>query len=237
MSLITQNLSHRYPEMGQERPDVLRDIGFQLAGAEQLLLRGISGSGKTTLINIVAGLLTPTSGSVSLNGTQLYGLTESDRDKFRRETIGYVFQTHHLLPILNAWENVAMPLAFAGISTKDRKSKAIELLEQVGLGGLEGSRPSQLSTGQRQRVAIARALVHTPSLILADEPTASLDADNAENVINLLKTTCQAHNTTLIVASHDPTLAQSFNRIVDLTYGKWIENETKTEIAPEKINN
>lgn len=209
--------------MSEETPAVLTDISFALQAGEQLLLRGISGSGKTTLFNILAGLLTPSSGAIQLAGQPLYELSEAARDRFRRDHIGYVFQTHHLLPILNAWENVAMPLAFAGIATTERKEQAIALLHDVDLGQYAAHRPHQLSTGQRQRVAIARALITQPTMILADEPTASLDAQNGASVIDLLQETCRNRDTILLVASHDPLLSERFTRIVDLEYGRWKE--------------
>lgn len=222
--LLVDNITHQYPAM--TRP-VLREISFALGNSEQLLLRGISGSGKTTLINTLAGLLTPTEGTIRLDEQSLYTLNEAERDDFRRQSIGYVFQTHHLLPILSAWENVAMPLAFVGVGKGERRQRALELLEAVGLAELANNRPNQLSNGQRQRVAIARALIHRPMLVLADEPTASLDAESAETVITLLQQTCLANDAILIVASHDPTLAPRFDRIADLAYGQWEEANTQ----------
>lgn len=224
MTLTVTQITHRYPTTSAERPPVLQDVSFQLEAGEQLLLRGISGSGKTTLINILAGLLTPTTGTVMMGDQIVYQLGEAERDLFRRSQIGYVFQTHHLLPILNAWENVAMPLAFAGVSVSERKARAFEWLDQVGLKQYANSRPGQLSNGQRQRVAIARAMVNQPQLILADEPTASLDVERGALVTELLQKTCRENDTILFVASHDPTLADKFGRIADLKYGNWIES-------------
>lgn len=233
MNLSVTNLTHRYPAMSEEMPSkempskeippVLADVSFALQAGEQLLLRGISGSGKTTLFNILAGILTPSSGTIELAGQSMYALSEAARDRFRRDHIGYVFQTHHLLPILNAWENVAMLLAFAGIATAKRKERAISLLQDVGLAQYAAHRPHQLSTGQRQRVAIARALISQPTMILADEPTASLDATSGTSVIDLLQETCRNSNTILLVASHDPLLSERFTRTVDLEYGRWQE--------------
>ena len=223
MTLTVDNVTHRYPAMAAELPAVLQDVSFKLDAGEQLLLRGISGSGKTTLINILAGLLTPSTGEVEMGEQSVYRLGEAERDLFRRAKIGYVFQTHHLLPILNAWENVAMPLAFAGEAVGKRKAQAIEWLERVGLKEHANSRPGQLSNGQRQRVAIARAMITQPELILADEPTASLDAESGVVVTELLQTACRENDTILFVASHDPQMADKFGRIVDLQYGNWVE--------------
>lgn len=223
MSLSISNLSHTYSSDSLVDRNVLNNISLTLNGGEQLLLRGISGSGKTTLINILAGLLSPTKGSVSLGGNQVYAMAEAQRDEWRRKTIGYVFQNHQLLPLLNAWENVAMPLSFAGVSRGESKSKAMELLESVGLADHANNRPKELSTGQRQRVAIARALINQPELILADEPTASLDEQAASEALDLLQKSCKERNTVLIVASHDPLLNGRFEREADLNYGKLVE--------------
>ena len=222
MSLIVSDLSHTYSSSQLAERTVLNNVAVTLNDGEQLLLRGISGSGKTTLINILAGLLSPSAGRVMLGGKDVYAMAEVERDDWRRKTIGYVFQTHQLLPLLNAWENVAMPLAFAGLSRRESKTKAMALLESVGLADHANNRPKQLSTGQRQRVAIARALVHQPKLVLADEPTASLDASAAAEALDLLQESCKAQNTILIVASHDPLLNGRFERAADLAYGELV---------------
>lgn len=221
MSLTVKNLSHTYKSNTSSDLPVLHEIDFELHSGDQLLLRGISGSGKTTLINILAGLLTPTSGEVTLNGQSMYALSEVERDHFRRRNIGYVFQTHHLVPVLNAWENVAMPLALSGQAVGPRKKRALTLLDEVGLKEFATQRPFQLSNGQRQRVAIARALAGDPTLVLADEPTASLDGQSARNVTHLLRETCRNNNAMLLVASHDPMLSEQIGQIVDLEYGRW----------------
>lgn len=231
MTLSVVDVTHRYAAMALELPAVLQNVSFDLTMGEQLLLRGISGSGKTTLFNILAGLLTPSHGTVTLADQSLYALSEAQRDHFRRNQIGYVFQTHHLLPILNAWENVAMPLAFGGESTTTRKERAMSLLADVGLADFATHKPHQLSNGQRQRVAVARALSNQPHMILADEPTASLDAESGANVIDLLQQTCRNANTILLVASHDPLLFSRFVRTVDLEYGHWVESTSQSEIT------
>ena len=224
MSLTVDNLSHTYSSSNLAERNVLSHVTFTLKAGEQLLLRGISGSGKTTLINILAGLLSPTSGNVTLGNQDIYAMAEAERDEWRRKTIGYVFQTHQLLPLLNAWENVAMPLAFAGVSRGESKSQAVALLESVGLADHAANRPKQLSTGQRQRVAIARALINQPKLILADEPTAALDEGAAADALVLLQERCKKQNTILIVASHDPLLDGRFERVADLNYGNLVEH-------------
>ena len=212
--LKAENLTHIYSDSVSNRP-ILSNTTLSLNAGDQLLLRGISGSGKTTLINILAGLLTPTEGTVTIDGQDIYALSEAERDAWRRSNIGYVFQTHHLLPLLNSWENVALPLAFDGVSTRERKEKALSILDEVGLIDQANKRPNKLSTGQRQRGALARALVNEPALILADEPTASLDQESADIALDLL----QAQNCMLIVASHDPSINSRFSRIADVQDG------------------
>jgi ABC-type lipoprotein export system ATPase subunit len=186
----------------------------------QILLRGISGSGKTTLLNIIAGLLRPTAGEVTLEGQPLYQLGEAARDKFRQKHIGYVFQSHYLLPMLTAVENIALPLALAGANHASRTQRAQELLAQVGLAEYAQHRPAQLSTGQRLRVGVARALSHQPRLLLADEPTAALDGTAAGEVMDLLQGTATAHNCLLLVASHDPAVVSRFGEIWDIQAGR-----------------
>lgn len=220
MSLQIKQLSHTYETKGLEPRTVLHPLErLNLAKGEQLLLRGISGSGKTTLLNIIAGLLKPTQGDVWLNEQPLYALSEAKRDRFRTQHIGYVFQTHNLLNMLTAVENVMMPLAFAGVGTIARQERAQQLLAELGLTEFAAYPPAKLSTGQRLRVAVARALANRPTLVLADEPTAALDGTHSEMVIDLLQETCTRNNAMLLVASHDPALFGRFGRILDLHEG------------------
>ena len=177
MNIRIENLRHTYASEGLQARTVL-DIGrWQAHQSEQVLLRGISGSGKTTFLNVVSGLLPPTEGEVWLDESAIYDLHEAERDRLRARRIGYVFQIHLLVPTLTAVENVEMPLVFAReLAAADRRSRAAEILGEVGLGDFLKHRPAQLSAGQRLRVAVARALVNHPDLLLADEPTAALDA-------------------------------------------------------------
>ena len=228
MSIVIQHVRHTFASPGLPPTPVLHAIPeLSLRPGEQILLRGISGSGKTTLFNILAGLLRPTAGEVIIDGQPLYVLSEAQRDKFRAQRIGYVFQQHHLLPMLTAEENVMMPLAFGGIALAERRGRATELLTAVGLSAHAHHRPAQLSTGQRLRVAVARALAARPRLVLADEPTAALDAATSEQVLELLTTTCRAQQAILVVASHDPALHHRFGCIWNLTQGT-LHDETPT---------
>jgi ABC-type lipoprotein export system ATPase subunit len=232
MRLSVDGLRHTYQSRGIEARTVLDVAGWQVEAGEQVLLRGISGSGKTTLLNIVAGLLHPSAGRVSLGNQSMYALNEAQRDRFRAQQIGYVFQMHHLAPSLTALENVEMPAVFARQGTAaERRTLAADLLGKLGLDEFTRHRPAQLSTGQRLRVTVARALVNRPSLVLADEPTAALDPSAGETVIDLLQTMCAKQGATLIVASHDPTLNVRFTRVVDLHNGRLQEDESRITMA------
>ncbi len=221
MKIRYSQLIHQYPSPSAEPRKVLDISDWTIDEGEQLLIRGISGSGKTTLFNITAGLMQPTSGMVWFDNTNLYDLAEAKRDQFRAQHIGYVFQTHYLMNTLTAIDNVIMPLAFAKTQPKSAwRSIAQPLLERVGLGDHLNYLPAKLSTGQRMRVAVARALVSKPSLILADEPTASLDETSATSVMDLLQDICNETNATLLVNSHDPSIYDRFTSIVNLSHGK-----------------
>ncbi|GAB4543957.1 MAG: ABC transporter ATP-binding protein [Anaerolineae bacterium] len=215
VALHLKGVSHTYTAVDLAPRTVLNIADWCLNAGEFALLRGVSGSGKTTLMNVIAGLLQPSQGAVAVEGQSVYELSEAARDRFRATHIGYVFQTHNLLPY-SALDNVEMPLAFLGESGRTRREKARAMLNQVGLSGYEKHRPQQLSSGQRLRVAIARALVAKPSLLLADEPTAALDPDNGAQIIELITQTCRSVGAALLVASHDPRLSSYFQRVVDL---------------------
>jgi len=220
MDVVLQQLRHTYAASGLEARTVLMIDDWQAASGAQILLRGVSGSGKTTLLNILAGLLPPTTGVVRCGGQSLYALPENERDRLRATTIGYIFQMHHLAPTLSALENVEMPLVFGRkLNARARTARARELLDSVGLRDFHRHRPMQLSTGQRLRVAVARALAAQPALVLADEPTAALDAESSHAVMDLLQESCRRAGATLIVASHDPALATRFDHVVDLRNG------------------
>jgi ABC-type lipoprotein export system ATPase subunit len=211
MKVTITGLRHTYQGAGVEARTVLDIDGWSLEAGAHALLRGVSGSGKTTLFNILSGMLRPTHGTVMLGDQSLYLLGEAARDRFRAAHIGYVFQTHQLMPGFSTLENVVMPMMFAGtVVAAARTARARHLLEAVGLGAFTRHRPHQLSTGQRLRVAIARALANAPRLLLADEPTAALDPEGAAAVIDLLQASCRQNDATLLIASHDPALDARF---------------------------
>ena len=224
MDVLIEQLRHTYVAPDLEARTVLDIDAWHAPAGEQVLLRGFSGSGKTTLLNILAGLLPPSAGTVWLGGHALGALRERERDHLRATSIGYVFQAHHLAPMLSALENIEMPLVFGRrLNAKARQSRARELLAAVGLAEFDRHRPVQLSTGQRLSVAVARALAARPSLVLVDEPTASLDQDSGVVVMDLLQEHCRQQHATLIVASHDRSLTPRFDRVVDLRNGALID--------------
>ncbi|AZI26967.1 ABC transporter ATP-binding protein [Pedobacter sp. G11] len=191
-----QSLTHQY----QNGPN-LNFTDWEIQDEEQWLLLGASGSGKSTLLNIVSGLLKPTSGSVKLNGTEIYSLSLKDMDRFRGKNIGIVFQKPHLIKSLNIYDNVALASSLAGI--KLDKVRIFSLLASLGLENKKRNFPDELSQGQLQRVSIARALLNNPSLLIADEPTSSLDDENAENVIDILTEQAKENHASLVIATHD----------------------------------
>ncbi len=214
MSLELNDIRKSYIEPGGRKLPVLAIDRFQLSDAEQVALVGASGGGKTTLLNVVAGITSPDSGSVLVNGFNIAGLPEPARDRFRAEHIGFVFQTFNLLPAFSALENVLLGMSFAG--GKCSRQDATELLNRVGLEKRLHHRPGQLSVGEQQRVAVARSLANSPALLLADEPTASIDTANQNNVLQLIRDACSERNVSLLLVTHSPEVASQFGRVEQL---------------------
>src|SRR5574341_455295 len=197
---------------------ILRDIDLEVMPGEAVAIVGASGSGKSTLLALLAGLDTPTSGTVHIDGTDLFSLDEDRRAELRGRAVGFVFQSFQLLPALTALENVMLPLELAG--RDDAEEAAREILARVGLGERLQHYPKHLSGGEQQRVALARAFVVRPKLLLADEPTGSLDADSGVDVIRLLFEMNREYGTTLVLVTHDESLAARCGRIVRLAAGR-----------------
>lgn len=226
MTIRLENLLHKYDNAAEDERPVVDIQAWQIQPNEHILLRGMSGSGKTTLFNIMTGLLKPSSGTVWYDDKALYTLSESARDRFRARNIGYIFQNHFLLNTMTAAQNVEMPMAAARvISASEWKSRAHELLSQVGLKHRANYYPAQLSSGQRMRVAVVRALANQPNVVFADEPTAALDEDTTEVVMDLIQEACRAKGAMLIVASHDPSITHRFQTVMNLKNGKLSVNE------------
>lgn len=214
MRVHLRDLRHSYGARAAQRL-ALRVAALTIESEAKLCLVGSSGSGKTTLLNILAGVLVPTSGTVQLGGRDLFELSEAERDGFRARHIGCVFQTLNLLQGLSVLENLTLAQRFAGIGSAAARRTGLDLLERLGLGERAGARPAELSLGEQQRVAILRAVCKAPALVLADEPTASLDDDNARAAIDLLLETCQ--HSTLLVASHDARVMARFSNVQKLS--------------------
>lgn len=203
----------------------LKGVDFRVEAGEFVMLSGPSGSGKTTLLSILGCVLTATSGHVSLLGEDISKATDSQLPRLRREYIGFVFQSHNLLASLDATANVALLLRMRGYTSRDASAEAARLLRSVGLGDKLASRPADLSGGQRQRVAIARALAGSPPILLADEPTAALDAHNGLAVTELLRNLAKEHGHTVVVVTHDNRIFHLADRIVRIEDGM-IQGET-----------
>jgi putative ABC transport system ATP-binding protein len=197
---------------------ILDRITFSVPAKQTVVVVGPSGSGKSTLLGLMAGLDRPTSGSIELDGTDITTLSESHMAWFRREKVGYIFQSFHLIPTLTALENVAVPLELSGDSRASRR--AAELLEAVGLADRMGHYPVQLSGGEQQRVAVARAFACRPPILLADEPTGNLDSTTGAQIIELLLSLHRDHGTTMVFVTHDSTLAASMQRVIALRDGR-----------------
>ncbi len=200
----------------------LRGVECAIEKGEWVTIMGPSGSGKSTLLNILGGLDHQTEGNVSINGTDIKSLTEDQMARFRRETIGFVFQQSHLIPYLDATENVMLAQYFHSIPDR---SEAEESLRRVGLEHRLRHRPSQLSGGEQQRVCIARALINSPSLLLADEPTGNLDRPNTKNVLELLRDLHRQEGFTVVVVTHDPYVSQWAGRVLSMEDGRIIRDE------------
>lgn len=199
--------------------EVLRDINLNICAGERVAVVGTSGAGKTTLMHILGGLDRPTSGDVLFEGDSLFALRGAELDAFRNRTVGFVFQFHQLLPEFSALENVAMPLLIGGVRRAEASRKATEILQEVGLEHRLTHKPGALSGGEQQRVAVARALIREPRLILADEPTGNLDSRTSDEIILLLNRMHQTRGLTMIIVTHNISLANSLDRTLRIEDG------------------
>ena len=198
---------------------VLRGIDLRIKSGERVGLMGPSGSGKSTLLNCICGIETVDEGAIMVDGENLGKLTSRELEKLRREKVGYVFQSFHLLPTLNAFENVEFSAQLANISQKERKERVNELLKLVGMEHRANHLPDSLSGGERQRVAIARALIHNPKLVLADEPTGSLDTETGSKVLDLLESLSDEFNVSLLLVTHDKASTRICDRVITMQDG------------------
>ena len=212
-------------ELGKTYRDARREIvvldglALSVSAGEWLAIVGASGAGKSTLLNLLGGLDTPSTGEVSVAGQSLSRMSENERSQWRNQRLGFVFQTHHLLPEFTALESVAMPARIGGAPKQEAEAKAKALLEQLGMAERLSHRPAALSGGERQRVAIARALVNEPACVLMDEPTGNLDPDTAEQVLAAMSALRDC-DTAFVVVTHDPAIAQRMDRQLTLANGR-----------------
>lgn len=207
-------------QMGKVTVEALKGVTLGIDQGEFLAIGGASGSGKSTLLNLIGCLDTVTSGEIEVNGKSLLKLKEKEKDKFRVKTIGFVFQTFNLIPVLNVYENVELPLLICkDVSLEERRKRVEHFIEAVGLYSYMKHKPAELSGGQRQRVAVARALVTHPMIVLADEPTANLDSKTGIEIIELMHDISRKENTTFIFSTHDNKIMERADRVVYVNDG------------------
>ena len=215
----TINLQKHY-QIGDNSVLAVDGIDLNVKEGEFVCISGRSGSGKSTLLSLLAGLESPTGGEVRLLGPHLEEMNEQERGRFRRAHIGFIFQAYNLLPQFNAWENVAVPLEIRGIPLQERKEKAMEALEMVGLTDHAEHRPTEMSGGQQQRISIARAIITRPDIVFADEPTGNLDTRTGTEIMSLLTDLFRRWGTTFLVVSHDEDMHRYTDREIRLKDGK-----------------
>ncbi|MHB1193808.1 MAG: ABC transporter ATP-binding protein [Longimicrobiales bacterium] len=220
--IVAQGLEKTYSSGGRPLP-VLRSIHLEVAPEAFVSVVGPSGSGKTTLLGLLAGLDEPTAGRVLLDGEDLFALTEDERAEFRARRVGFVFQTFHLLPTLTAVENVLVPLELQR-GARGLRDRAVSLLDRVGLGDRLHHYPAQLSGGEQQRVALARAFANEPRILFADEPTGNLDAETGATIVAMMEELNREARTTLVLVTHDLTLAERAHRVIRLASGSIVSD-------------
>ena len=217
-------------DLGKIVVEVLKGIDLEIETGKYVSIMGPSGSGKSTLFNMIGGLDKPTGGKVFIDEVDIAQLDAYELAWLRCRKIGYIFQTFNLIPVMTALENITLPMTFAGVSNDDATERGMALLNQVGLNGRHGHRPSELSGGQQQRVAVARALANTPAIILADEPTGNLDLTTGEDIINLLKELSVERGVTVISATHDYKMLNVSDQVVWIRDGRIDKIQAREEL-------
>ena len=220
--------------VGNEKVRALNGVDLTIYRGEFCAIVGTSGSGKSTMLNMLAGLEKPTKGEVIVAGEHLEKMNENQLVKFRREHVGFIFQSFNLLGTMNAIENVALPLTFRGVDKKIREAKAVEMLKLVGLPKHMKHRPNEMSGGQQQRVGVARALVLDPEIIFADEPTGNLDSKTSAEVLGLMRKVVTEKNQTMVMVTHDNHLAGFADRIFHIIDGKIVKIEDRSEYKEDE---
>ena len=220
---------HRIFGQGEVEVHALRGIDLDVESGEFSVLAGPSGSGKTTLLNVIGCLDQPTKGTVHVDGVEVSKFSKKRAAEFRLHRIGFVFQAYNLIPVLSAYENAEFVMMLMGASAKERRETVMELLHEVGLEGMTDRRPHELSGGQQQRVAVVRALAARPSVVLADEPTANLDSEASEDLLDLMVELNQEHDVTFLFSSHDPVVIDRCRRVIRLDSGEVVGDERDEE--------
>jgi len=226
--VVASGLTKTYGE-GDTAVEALDTVSFTINTGEFVVLLGPSGSGKTTLLNQIGALEPSTSGSLTVNGTELAGMSEDERTEYRRSTVGFVFQFYNLIPTLTAEENVAI---IAEITGADAEARSNTVLDSVGLADRLGHFPGELSGGQQQRVAIARGIVKNPPLLLCDEPTGALDLETGRTILDLLKSTTEGEDRTVFLVTHNSTIAEMADRVIRLRDGKIVGDDVNDDPTP-----
>lgn len=216
---------HKIYRTGAVTVHALRGVDLTVERGEMVAIMGPSGCGKTTLLNCLSGLDTVSEGEVYVAGYNLADLTDNQRTDYRAKSMGFIFQTFNLLPVLSAAENVELPLIVSGVSPKQARAKALEMLEQVGLREWADHKPAELSGGQQQRVTVARALVNDPAIVWADEPTGALDSETAGGIIELIRELNEKNGQTFLLVTHDPRVASMCRRLVRMRDGEIVSDE------------
>lgn len=226
--MITVSSVTKVYETGAQRVHALRGVSLEIAKGEFIALAGPSGSGKTTLLNLIGCLDSVTDGEIKLNGKKISGMDQRARNTVRKEKIGFIFQSYNLIPVLTAKENVMLALQLMkNIPENEAEKRALSILAEVGLSGMEDRKPNQLSGGQQQRVSIARALVKNPPVVLADEPTANLDSKTGEEILALMVGLNKTHETTFVFSTHDPMVMGYAKTLVRLHDGSITDIERR----------
>ena len=223
-----EGLAKTYAE-GALRTPVFHDLHLEVARGETVAILGASGAGKSTLLHLLGGLDTPTGGEVYVAGRKMSALSDAERGRLRNAALGFVYQFHHLLPEFTALENAMLPVLLGGVAVRDAEARARGLLEAVGLGHRLGHKPGELSGGERQRAAVARALVNNPACVLGDEPTGNLDEKTAATVFELMLSLNREQGTSLVLVTHDRSLARRLDRVLELHEGRL------RELSPDEI--
>ena len=227
MKVIEVKKVIRTYKTGEIEVRALRGVDLEIEKGEFTAIAGPSGSGKSTLLNIIGGLDTPTEGAVSLGGKLINKMSGSELSSFRRDHVGFIFQSYNLIPVLTVAENVEFVMLLQGVDKATRRKKVAEILEEVGLAGSEDRLPSQLSGGQQQRVAVARAIVSTPDIILADEPTANLDSKTGSALLDMMRKLNETKGITFVFSTHDRMIMERAKRLVRLKDGKIDSDERR----------